>query len=338
MITKVWAFRIIAGGVPALLGLIVIGIIAAQRQLLVVGESGALKLQAAPLYVQEPGHETTGHKYQYDSQLGWRNIANWKATTFGRELKTNSKHLRDREYAFEKPADWKRVLILGDSFAWGYGVANREIFTEVLEDHFERFQRPYQVINTGVSGWGTDQQLLFLQAEGIKYSPDIVILAFYLGNDPSNCVESVQYGLHKPVFMDLDLSLRNVPVPKPPADQSETIRSQVDRHTLAVRIIEEIVKTCQSINADFVLMKFGVFQQPDHPAVLAANADFEAKLDRIRSSIHYLDLDHEFRTRALSFAELTEGVDDGHWNAHGHGIVADILHEYLLTSSLVPSR
>ena len=333
--SKNWLFRLIACGVPAIIGLVVITYFAIKKEWLVIKESGEVTVQAPPLYVQEPGHEQTGHKYLYDPQLGWRNIANWNASTFGQELVTNSKNLRDREYEFAKPDDGKRILVLGDSFAWGYGVANNDIFTEVLETRFARDQMPVEVINTGVSGWGTDQQYLFFANEGIKYTPDIVVLAFYLGNDPINCTRSIQYGLHKPVFIDLKLSLANVPVPKPSATDAKRIDSKVERHTLAVRIIEELAKKCKSIQAELVVMKFGVFQSPNHPAVRQANLDFERKLQRIQAQLHYLDLDAEFQKQGLSFTQLTEGVDDGHWNAFGHRMVADILRQFLSVKSLV---
>lgn len=333
---KIWTFRLIACIVPSIIGLVVLGLVAMKRGVLVVDDEGEVRVQAPPLYVQEPGHEKTGHKYLYDAALGWRNIANWQATTFGQELTTNSKNLRDKEYPFEKPAGWKRILVLGDSFVWGYGVANHDNFTEVMESNYARNQIQFEVINTGVSGWGTDQEYLYFADEGIKYSPDIVVLAFYLGNDPKNCVGSVQYGLHKPIFTDLQLTLANVPVPKPAAMDAQKTTSNVEQHTLSVRIIEEIAKSCRAINAALVVMKFGVFQAPRHPAVQNANADFEGKLERIRQSILYLDLDDEFEKRGLTFTLLTEGIDDGHWNRYGHRMVAQILGEFLSKTSLVP--
>ena len=305
------------------------------EEFLVVDHDGVVRLQAPPIYVQEPGHERTGHKYLYDSELGWGNIPNWTATTFGQTLSTNSKSLRDREYSYEKPTGWRRILVLGDSFTWGYGVGDSDIFTEIMETTFECDKLKWQVINTGVSGWGTDQEYLYFVREGAKYSPDIVVLAFYLGNDPKNCVGSIQYGLHKPVFLDMKLTLANVPVPKPPADGAQPIASSVERHTLAVRIIEELADKCKAVSAELAVMKFGVFQQPESPAVQAADVDFHLKLARIQNKIHYLDLDEEFRKRSLARPELTEGVEDGHWNAFGHRRVAEILRGFLSEQSLL---
>jgi hypothetical protein len=66
-----------------------------------------------------------------------------------------------------------------------------------------------------------------------------------------------------------------------------------------------------------------------------ANADFAAKLERIKTKIHYLDLDEEFRHRSLTKLQLTEGVDDGHWNPFGHRMVAEILESFLSTEGLL---
>ena len=40
-----------------------------------------------------------------------------------------------------------------------------------------------EVINAGVSAWGSDQALLWYRNEGAKYEPDLVILGFFPGND-----------------------------------------------------------------------------------------------------------------------------------------------------------
>ena len=114
------------------------------------------RLAPAAIYVQEPGHEITGHRYLYDKTLGWRNIPDWSATTYGHKLTINSLGMRDREYERQKPAGRKRILVLGGSYTWGYGVADGENYTDVLESLLDRENGDdYQVLNTGVSGWGT---------------------------------------------------------------------------------------------------------------------------------------------------------------------------------------
>ena len=109
---KKWIFRILT--VASACGLAVLFF-----QVLIHDRLRDLRIQLTdePIYLQEPGHERTGHRYLYDENLGWRNIPGWSATTNGRKLTINSKGLRDREHAYEKPKNTQRILVLGDSYA-----------------------------------------------------------------------------------------------------------------------------------------------------------------------------------------------------------------------------
>ena len=57
--------------------------------------------------------------------------------------------LRDREFAVPKPPGLLRILVLGDSVAFGHGVAASEAFPRVLEDLLNSADRPVEVVNGG---------------------------------------------------------------------------------------------------------------------------------------------------------------------------------------------
>ncbi|MDG1893746.1 MAG: GDSL-type esterase/lipase family protein [Fuerstiella sp.] len=325
-------FRWFVVSVPILAGLIAAVAILVQRDWIVVDrQSGSLQLQNPPLYLQEAGSELTGHKYLYDELLGWKNIPDWKATTHNRELTINSKGLRDREYEYDKPDGVRRILVLGDSYVWGYGVADHEVFTEVLETRLAGDQ--WQVINSGVSGWGTDQELLFLTDEGFKYSPDVVILAFFFFNDLQNNSSSRQYGLYKPVFVDNSLQPANVPVPKPDSGRAE-IYGTLSPIEITARLIHRIADTCEEHQCRFIVMKFGSFLEPDNQALQADGAAMrEYLIDH--TNMEYLDLDAEFSANHASVTSLIEGNLDGHWNVFGHQLTATIIHDFLTRSGYV---
>ena len=98
---------------------------------------------------------------------------------------TNAQGFRGtKEYAVDKPANVYRIIVLGDSVALGHGVEDNETFSALLEEQLSS-ERPTEVINMGVSGFGTAEELIQLQNLGIKYDPDIVILT-YFQNDPYN--------------------------------------------------------------------------------------------------------------------------------------------------------
>ena len=98
-------------------------------------------------------------------------------------VQMNAHGLRDVDHAYAKPVGRARVLVLGDSFVEALQVPleqslGRRLAT-ILGDRFE-------VISAGVSGYGTASQSLFLQTEGWRYDPDIVVVAFFPGNDVKN--------------------------------------------------------------------------------------------------------------------------------------------------------
>ena len=114
--------------------------------------------------------------YISDDILQWRPAHNFQAlattSDFSVIYKINSKGLRDKEYDYIKSANKVRMLAFGDSFTFGEGVAYGDRFTDIPEKYFPNLE----IINFGVPGYGLDQMLLYFATEGIKYSPDYLII------------------------------------------------------------------------------------------------------------------------------------------------------------------
>ncbi|MFZ2160709.1 MAG: hypothetical protein WAW02_00695 [Sideroxyarcus sp.] len=108
---------------------------------------------------------------------------------------TNSKGFRNaKEFDYRKPAGTLRVLTLGDSCTQGHEVRQDQTFSAVLERSLNFHKSPAEVINTGVSGFGNDEELVLLENEGFKYNPDVVVVGFF-GNDYEDNVKSGLFGL-----------------------------------------------------------------------------------------------------------------------------------------------
>lgn len=92
--------------------------------------------------------------------------------------RTNSLGLRSREISPEKQGNEYRILSLGESTTYGYGVANDETYSAQLETLLNAGdgEKEFQVINAGVPAWSSFQSLLFLKERGIKLEPDMVLL------------------------------------------------------------------------------------------------------------------------------------------------------------------
>ena len=74
---------------------------------------------------------------------------------------------------------------LGDSFTEAVQVAEQETPSAGWKRRSTRAapETAYEVLNAGVGGWGTGQQLVYLREEGYRYQPDLVVVMLYLGND-----------------------------------------------------------------------------------------------------------------------------------------------------------
>jgi hypothetical protein len=102
-------------------------------------------------------------------------------------VRINSDGLRDREHSKEKPAGTLRIAVVGDSYAEAFQVDQEKAFWSVMERRLQDCPslggRRVEVINFGVSGYGTAQELITLRERVWAYSPDVVLLALTTNND-----------------------------------------------------------------------------------------------------------------------------------------------------------
>jgi hypothetical protein len=188
---------------------------------LALGTVGAFAI--IPLFLKDPPSGSNAEDFwEYNAMLGWKNRASLEATfeapalSVRTAIKINSRGLRDREFPFEKAPGVKRILLIGDSYPAGFEVAMENHLKTLLERLFSNATR-VEVINAGVRGYGTDQSLLYLASEGIRYQPDAVIY-FFTGNDPEDNIvyhrAHRKYGKGAYIPIAAGAALTGVPVPQ----------------------------------------------------------------------------------------------------------------------------
>lgn len=111
----------------------------------------------------------------FDERLGWTKIplshGVSNRTGYPIEYRINSKGLRESETTYKIPDDVFRIVLIGDSFTFGWGVPIEKHFPTLLEEQIKNIE----VINMGAEAYGIDQELLFLRPEGFRYETDLVI-------------------------------------------------------------------------------------------------------------------------------------------------------------------
>jgi hypothetical protein len=95
----------------------------------------------------------------------------------------NGQGYRDLERAIPKPAGVRRVVCLGDSFTWGVGVLFDDAWPQRVERLLSREGgERWEAVNLGEPGLNTVQEASRLDAEGLSYEPDVVVLAYVLND------------------------------------------------------------------------------------------------------------------------------------------------------------
>lgn len=163
-----------------------------------VGFAIVWSLVAAELFLRffnpvavAPRHVMAG---AYGIRVNEPNRAYWhRSADFRIQIRTNSRGIRaDEEIPYDKPPGVKRIVVLGDSFGMGYEVKLEDTFLARMEGELRAAGKNVQIVNLSVSGYGNAEELVSLEAEGLKYHPDLVLLCW----DDTDYEDNVRCGLY----------------------------------------------------------------------------------------------------------------------------------------------
>lgn len=117
-----------------------------------------------------------------------------KCSYLGHEVIINSQGMRNPEITIEKPDGVYRILVIGDSIAFGWGVDEASPFPRQLErmlnekvraDAWPDLQgKTVQIVNSAVPGWGIIEEFDFLKQKGFDYEPDLILWSLVFNDVP----------------------------------------------------------------------------------------------------------------------------------------------------------
>ena len=116
-----------------------------------------------PLRIFEAAPDTTGE--------GW-----------GTHITINHAGFRGRDYPAQKPINTYRVVVIGDSIAFGNNLPEDKNYPAVLEKMFAKSGRSVEVLNLALGGYDTLQEVATLEDIGLAFSPDLVVLGYCIND------------------------------------------------------------------------------------------------------------------------------------------------------------
>ena len=292
-----------------------------------------------------------------DPLLGWRPKPRTRrrivaAGTSAFVATINRDGLRGKtRIAVPKPAGRPRIGIFGCSQTFGAGVDDGETFAARLGASLPGAD----VLNFGVSGYGTDQMLLYYETAGARYDLDVVVLAFAEYHLERNVLRFRSYA--KPVFAlepDGGLQLSGVPIPAPdvllggPPVPAHTLldRSVLLRWLSQRREIHELALQDRAGSKAWELTRalvarFAADARQRGTRMVLVNVDrtsrpLDAALADLATAarIDWIDLDPAVRA-AERDGRAIRLPHDRHFDPAGHRLIADTLRTRLCGDGLV---
>lgn len=308
-----------------------------------------------PGYLERRRDNAVDRLHSYSEIYGWAPRPGARAVERGVPTEINAAGYRGPLVA-PRPGPRRRVVLLGDSTAFGYGVRDEDTYARRLEG-----EAGVEVVNLGVEGFGPDQSLLRLEREGLAFGPHAVLFSLCIDNDFADAASPtfLYDGLHpKPWFslegealvlheahlrlgpaerLGLWLSQRSqlylwLAAPwgrRPPA--AEPWRARRD-HALAdrprvVELVARLVLRMRAVSAErgarFVLLLQPSKDSYNHGSDLAEA--LRARL--VPAGVELLDLAEVHRAAGRHFADFAFDPT-GHLAPAGHAAVAAALSAY----------
>jgi hypothetical protein len=289
----------------------------------------------------------------YDPMRGWAvkpNLRNLPVFE-GKTLSSNSRGIRGTvEFSYEPQARRPRLITLGDSYTFGDEVSDNETYSWYVGQMLPGTD----VLNLGVHGYGHDQMLMYLEQEGLKYHPNVLLIGYVWFDIYRNLFDFSNYA--KPTFTGQPAPhWSNIPVPAPETVlEQEIYRSkahdlgimlfgslawnlgwyQSRAERLAYAIFDEIVTTGRRNQAIPLFVYLPVLQELlNRDESFTPNERFLLEYCRTRKVACFF-----LRNRFLE--EEEKGVQfntRSHWFANGHRTAAERIVQYLQENRLLQS-
>ena len=263
----------------------------------------------------------------------------------------NARGYRDLERALTKPAGTRRLLSLGDSFAWGAGVQFEDAYPQRLERALTRRRgETWEVVNLALPGMKTTDHSVQLADEGFAYHPDVVLLGYVLNDSEDAAAAEARRALdwsesRGPGASLLDRSAllrlfrRRIWATREGRRRVSGYRSMYDENAagwIAGRAaLQRMGRLCREHDVPWVVAVFPLFGNPLDESYPFTEIHQQVSQAASAAGAKVIDLLAVYRGLRWDLL-VVDGVDDEHPNEIAHRIAAAALLREL--DAAVPPR
>jgi len=246
------------------------------------------------------------------------------------DVSINSDGLRDRDYPVER-GDAYRIIFLGDSLTFGWGVEQEDTFQYILEDQISKVT-PTEIINFGTGNYNTEQEVSLFFEKGVKYSPDKVVLFYFINDAEVTPQKSGLWFLGYSHFISFYWSrinslLNNFFASKSFKDYYTALYSDDQEGWInSKKAMLQLRNYCRENGIAFQVVLLPELHDTDN--VIFAEVYNKISLFLQQSGIEYVSLADLFSDHGDQIG-LWVSYDDAHPNDLAHGRIADSLVEFI---------
>jgi lysophospholipase L1-like esterase len=277
-----------------------------------------------------------------DADYAYSHVPGFKGKFQGVSVEINSAGFRGPEIGSADPATRMRLLVLGDSVVFGWGVPQNEIFPVRLQEMLEREFPEVEVIPAGVGSWNTRTEWEYLRTTGIHVNPELILLLVTSndlqpkrtgrtaipqdlllasdGDGTGNRLLSRAWraGVRRSYLMAWVQFIRKTHDTGRRASQEMAESPRWEDARLA---LDGIARLSRETGATLLVFLYGSPEKIERSAVLRLYRDYLSASD--------LDC-YAFPDSLFSDRRLRNSVVDAHPNSDGHAIIAREMHRRIV--------
>jgi hypothetical protein len=255
---------------------------------------------------------------------------------------TNRQGFRGPQVDWDKPAGVFRILAIGDSYTWGDGVGDEDVWVRLLETDLASCG-PVEVVNAGFVGRNTVGEADYLDEKGVRLQPDLVLVgaepgdamdirsldrdwdnraAMMAGSRPGWLVRSTAWSRVWRLFFGSRIARISRDIARPDSDDGawQRVRESVAR----------MKATCERGGCELVV--YGIAPTPDDAW----------SGERLAQSVSSAGMGHRWFELAPQVDQRGPGPGwwqipgDGHYTPEGNRVLADVLRDQLRGLGVLP--